>query len=201
MFPFLISFWLGQTQVWNVYNIWVRDHVRREIGSFTMPVPWLQAIDDLAPIVLAPLVIALWRRQARSGREPDHIIRIAIGCIIFGAGMTWLVGASAFYDAHARTPLVWAIGFHIISNIGWVFAVPTALAMFAARSPRSIRGAAMGANYLTTFIGSVLSGRLGGLYERLEPGRFWLLHAAIVTGAGVLLLVVARPIRSQVEAG
>ena len=46
--PFLICFWIAQSQVWNVYNLWVRDHVALGIGSFQVPVPWLQALDIFA---------------------------------------------------------------------------------------------------------------------------------------------------------
>jgi hypothetical protein len=41
----------------------------------------------------------------------------------------------------------------------------------------------------------LISGRLGGLYERLAPSRFWLLHAVIVAAGGVLLLLLAPQLR------
>jgi len=51
----------------------------------------------------------------------------------------------------------------------------------------------MGVNYLSVFLGSVISGRLGGFYEKLGPAQFWTLHAAIVClGGGVILLIGAR---------
>jgi POT family proton-dependent oligopeptide transporter len=68
------------------------------------------------------------------------------------------------------------------------------MAFFASRAPARLRGTILGVNYLNAFFGSVISGRLGGLYEQLSPSRFWLLHAAIVAGGGLCLLVAARPI-------
>ena len=59
MTPLLAMFWVAQTQVWNVYNVWVRDHVDLEVAGWTMPVPWLQSIDGLAPLVTMPLALML----------------------------------------------------------------------------------------------------------------------------------------------
>jgi autotransporter translocation and assembly factor TamB len=38
-------------------------------------------------------------------------------------------------------------------------------------------------------IGSFVSGRLGGFYETMTPSTFWTLHAAVVGGGGVLILL------------
>ena len=53
----------------------------------------------------------------------------------------------------------------------------------------------LGVYSVAVFFASVISGRLGGLYERLQPATFWLLHAAIVGGGGIAVLVLARPLR------
>jgi proton-dependent oligopeptide transporter, POT family len=57
------------------------------------------------------------------------------------------------------------------------------------------------------FAGSMISGRLGGLYERLSASQFWLLHATIVGSGGLLILLFAPLLkrmlnnRHQVSAG
>jgi POT family proton-dependent oligopeptide transporter len=48
MIPIDALFWVAQSQVWNTYNIWVRDHIALNFGTWTMPVPWLQSLDGLA---------------------------------------------------------------------------------------------------------------------------------------------------------
>jgi POT family proton-dependent oligopeptide transporter len=51
--------------------------------------------------------------------------------------------------------------------------------------------------YLSIFAGSTISGRLGGLYERLSSAQFWLIHAAIVTAGGLLILVFTSRLRRE----
>jgi POT family proton-dependent oligopeptide transporter len=44
--------------------------------------------------------------------------------------------------------------------------------------------------YLHLFIGNMLVGYLGGLLSRMDAVSFWLLHAAIMGVAAVLLILV-----------
>jgi len=50
----------------------------------------------------------------------------------------------------------------------------------------------IGAYFLHLFTGNNLVGWLGGLLERMPGAQFWLLHAALVGAAAVLMLVAAR---------
>lgn len=193
----LSCFWIAQSQVWNVYNIWVRDYVDLEVGGWTMPVPWIQSIDGLAPLVTMPLVVAFWRRQAGRGREPDELTKLGIGCLVFGLATCWLAAGNVVDWPGGRIPLAWSLGFHVFSNVGWVFFAPTVLALLARTAPASVSALTIGAYYLSVFIGSLVSGRLGVLYEQLAPHRFWLLHAALVGGGGVLVLLLRRRLNRE----
>lgn len=199
LLPFLTCFWIAQSQVWNVYNLWVRDHLDLMVGGFQVPVPWLQALDGLAPIIVMGPFLAFWRWQAAHGAEPDDLGKMALGCLIFAAGTLWLAAAPLVSGADGRAPLLWAVAFHLLSNIGWLYFTPISLAIFATKSPKAVRGTMIGVNALTAFFGSVVSGRLGGLYEHLPAARFWLIHAAIVGGGGIGIWLVRRPLRRLLE--
>ena len=201
LMPVLATFWVAQSQVWNVYNVWVRDHVDLEVGGWTMPVPWLQSVDGLAPLLMMPLVVMLWRRQAARGRETDDLHKLAIGCLVFALATAWLAAGHLVAHAGGRIPLAWALLFHMASNVGWLFFAPTAMALFARAAPPSVNAQMIGVYYLSIFGGSLLSGRLGVLYERIEPQAFWLLHAAIAGAGGLLLLLVGNWLSRQLRLG
>ena len=65
--PLAATFWVAQSQIWNTYNIWVRDHLQLSIAGFQVPVPWLQSIDGLAPFLTLPPMLAIWAWQNRRG--------------------------------------------------------------------------------------------------------------------------------------
>ena len=201
LIPISALFWIAQSQVWNTYNLWVRDHVELRFAAWTMPVPWLQSLDGLAPFLLLPPVLVLWRWQARRGREPFEATKIAIGCFIFAASTLWLAAAPLVVDAHARTPLIWAVVFHLTSNAGWLFFTPTMNALYSRMAPPAVNATLMGANTLSVFLGSVISGRLGGLYETLPASQFWAIHAALVGLGGVLMLLMGARLRREFAAG
>lgn len=195
IWPISVCFWTAQAQIWNVYNIWVRDNVDLTVGRFTVPVPWMQSLDGLAPALFIPLVIWHWRRQAKRGTEPDLFVKLAIGCLLFSAGVVWLAAAPLVSDAAGRAPILWPVMFHLISNLGAVYFAPVMVALYAARAPAAWRGTMLGVDTLAASFASLLSGYMGGWYERMTPSSFWLINAAIVGGAGLAVLAFAGAMR------
>lgn len=191
MVPVSALFWISQAQVWNVYNLWVRDHVDLSIGGWPVPVPWFQGLDSLAPLLMVPFVLAFWRWQAGRGAEPETLTKMALGCVFMAAGMVWLALATPVFGA-ARTPLLWAVGFHFIINLGWIFMVPVALGLYGRAAPTSVNAMMMGVNTLSVFLASTIGGRIGGLYETISPASFWMIHAGI-TMVGALAFLLLRP--------
>ncbi|WP_338468578.1 peptide MFS transporter [Novosphingobium sp. ZN18A2] len=194
LWPFLIGFWIAQSQVWNLYNLWVRDHVDRMVGGFEVPVPWFASLDSFAPVVLAPLVIGLWRWQARLGKEPRLLTKMALGCLFFASGAALLMAASLSAD---RASMAWPVAFHFLSNLGWLFFVPVETTVFAGESPERWRGTMLGVASLSVSAASLISGRMGVLYEGVPPAQFWAVNAAIVGGTGLALLVAAPLLRKR----
>lgn len=199
MLPIMMMFWIGQSQIWNTYNVWARDHVQLEVGTFAVPVPWLQALDSLCVVVMMPPLLWLWKRQAERGREPDELAKLAMGCLVFGAGLAWLGAGHLVAGGDGKVPLPWVVAFHFISNVGYLFFAPTAVAFVSRVAPPKVNAMMIGVSLLAIFAGSTVSGRLGGLYESTTPLNFWLLHAAITAGGGMALLVFGPLLRRRLE--
>ena len=159
-----------------------------------VPVPWLSSLDGLAPAALAAVMILVWHRQAERGREPDMLAKMGVGALIFAAGVLILAAGSAASGA-GKVPLAFPLAFHLVSNLGWVWFAPTKTALYAARSPGVWRGTMLGVNQLSVSAASLISGRMGGWYEQVDPATYWLANAAIVGGAGLVILLVAPALR------
>lgn len=199
--PVASLFWLAQSQVWNTYNFWVRDHVRLAYGHWTMPIPWLQSLDGLAPFICLPPVLVFWRWQARRGREPGEFTKIALGCFIFAASTLLLSLAQYTAGPDGRASLLLPVLFHFGSNIGWLFFSPIILALYSRLAPKSVNATMMGIYYLSIFIGSSASGWLGSLYETLPASAFWALHAGLCALGGVLFLLFGSFMRRTIAPG
>ncbi|GAA0332690.1 peptide MFS transporter [Sphingomonas oligophenolica] len=195
MVPLCTLFWVAQAQVWNTYNLWVRDHVALKVGNMTLPVPWLQAFDGLSPLLALPVLLLWWKKREQAGIKVDEIVRMAVGCFIFGAAVILLAAGGLMLNDQSKVLLIVPLAFHLLSNVGWLYFAPSANSLFTGAAPKGARGTMVGVYTLSYFFGSVISGRLGSLYEHWSPAHFWLLHAALAGSAGVALLLIAPWVR------
>lgn len=198
MLPLLTLYWIAQTQVWNTYNLWARDHVDLLIGGWSIPVPWLQTAEGIGSVVMVPPLVFFWRWQAARGSEPDDVSKIGLGCLLYAGTMTWLAVSTLIAGA-GKVPLAWILMYHLLSQIGYLYIHPVAIALFSRCAPAAVNSTVVSLYYVSIFAGSVISGRLGALYERVTATQFWLLHALIVASGGALIFLVASRLRRLLD--
>ena len=186
-------FWTAQAQVWNVYPLWLRDFVDRGAFGHSVPVTWFQSLDSLTVLLLAPVLVVLWRSQAKRGTEPADLTKVALGCAFYG--VAFLLLALGQIMAHGgRVALFWPVAFHFFTSFGYLYAAPVALALVSRTAPIAVNAMMVGAYYLGIFVGGLLSGRLARFYEPLQPPAFWALHALVAVSGTVLIFVLRRPL-------
>ncbi len=184
-------FWTVQTQVWNTYPIWLRDHVDRSLPfGLTLPVTWFQALDSLSVLLFAPLVMLLWRRQAQRAAEPSDLSKIALGCAFFTFACL-LLCAGQWLAGEYRVPVLWPIAFHFACAAAYLYVAPIALALVSRAAPASVNAMMVGSYYLGLFVGGIASGWLARFYEPFGPVAFWFLHV-LVAAAGALSVLLLR---------
>jgi POT family proton-dependent oligopeptide transporter len=88
-----------------------------------------------------------------------------------------------------KVSLLWGLSFHIVNNIGFAMVFPVGLALFSRAAPRRVGGLFIGIYYLHLFICNFATGKVGGFIETMSGFNFWAMHAAIVFGGGVALIV------------
>ena len=179
--------YIAYYQLANVLPIWIQAYVDLDAGGFNVPIEWFYSIDPLASILSVPLLFALWNRQARAGREPSALTKIAIGSFISGSAHLILVAAIAV--SPGRIPWIWPVAFCAMQGVAFMYFWPTLLALVSRAAPPKINATMMGATFLTLFVANNLIGRIGTYYEEMTPSAFWALHAAIGVAGGVLALL------------
>jgi POT family proton-dependent oligopeptide transporter len=181
-------FMTGGTQLANAYVLWVRDHVSREAFSGVIPITWFQSMAAVGSIVLPPFVMRLWRSQARRGREPTLLGKMAIGCGIAATAFAILAAVSLTSIGGQRVYWPWLLVFHLLQALGALFVWPVGMALFSRAAPAGMRGTLLGIYYLSAFIAGNVVGWLGSFYSTMTSPLFWLMHAAIVVAGAVLVL-------------
>ena len=92
-------------QLYNVFKIWIQDHVDLSVGSFSIPVPWYQSLDALVSILVVPVLFVLWRWQASRRGEPRELAKIGIGAWLAACSHLILVAAIFFARGELVHPI------------------------------------------------------------------------------------------------
>jgi len=191
LIPVLMLSIVGNQQFSNAYPLWSQKYMDLVLFGWQVPVTWLQAVDAVSSTVTMLLSIAFWRWWSTMRREPDELTKMALGSLLAAGGPALLIIASSIIETtHEKVSFVWTVGYTLVNDFGFANILPVGLALYSRAAPRRLEGLMIGVYYLHLFIGNTFVGWLAGFLEVLPGRTFWGLHAAIVAGAGLLLLLV-----------
>jgi POT family proton-dependent oligopeptide transporter len=184
-------------QVGNTVALWI-EGVNRHVGSREIPMTWFQSLNPLLVIVLTPVLLARWRREAKAGREHSPLQKMAIGALIV-AGSYAVLAAAALLSPTAAS-WVWVAAYFFVLTLGELYILPTGLGLFARLAPPKLGATTVAAWYLAIFTGSMTAGVIGSWYSRLTPPFFFLVLTGVASLAAVMLLLLDRRARAVEEA-
>ena len=188
LLPVLAVAIVGNMQIFNAYIVWAQESVDFRILGLTMPTTWLITLDTITSVSFLVGAVAFWRLWARRFPEPDEITKIGIGTTIaLFAPLVLAACAWHFQTTGVKTPVAWLILFHVVNSIGIANVFPVALALYSRASPPALGSTIIGIFYLHFFAANMLVGWLGGKLEVMRGTQFWMLHAALIGGAALLL--------------
>ncbi|HEX3164581.1 MAG TPA: oligopeptide:H+ symporter [Pseudolabrys sp.] len=190
LLPVLAVSIIGNQEIFDAYLVWGEKSFQTVFFGFNMPITWLVSLDAFVSTVTMVGVIAFWRWYSRRWSEPSEITKIVIGVAISALGPLVLAGCAWTADTtHHPVPLYWALGFHILNDVGFANVLPVGLALYSRAAPKGLGGVMIAVYYVHLFIGNALTGYLGGLLGTMANAAFWLLHAGLMAIAAVILLV------------
>ena len=179
-------------QTGNTIALWADTGIDRHVaGSLAIPMTWFQALNPLLVIVLTPLLVARWTRQANRGLEPTPARKMAMGAA--GVALAFLLLAIVSALSTAQASWVWLALFFLALTVGELFILPVGLGLFARLAPHGHRATTVAAWYFASFGGNLLAGTLGTAWSRMEPAVFFALMAVVAGIAGGLLRTLDGP--------
>jgi POT family proton-dependent oligopeptide transporter len=192
LLPVLAISLVSNQEIPVAYLEWAEKNYQLVFFGQTMPASWMLSVDAFVSAILMVGVIAFWRWYGRRWSEPDELTKITIGTAISACAPLVLAAASAVV-ASSKHPvsLVWALAFHTVNDLGFANVLPVGLALYSRAAPKGLGGMMIAVYYGHLFLGNMLIGKLGGLFDRMSDVRFWLLHAGLMA-VGVVLLIFAR---------
>jgi POT family proton-dependent oligopeptide transporter len=184
LFTFTIMFWAAYEQKGASLNLFAKDLVRTQLGSFEFPASWLQSLTPFYVIILAPIFARMWIRMGSS--QPSSPAKFALGLAAIGIAFCILVPASALTASGKISPL-WLVAVYFFDVIGEMCLSPVGLSTVTKVAPVRLVGLMMGAWFFATSLGNKLAGYLSGFFVANEPSTLMSLYG----GIAAMLLVSA----------
>lgn len=151
----------------------------------------VQSFNPFFIFTMTPLVIALWARQARAGREPSPVMKMAIGCAVTALCFGVLVVPSFAIDAGAKVTVWWLVLAMAIQTVGELYLSPMSLSLFSRAAPAQLASIMMAVNFLSNAGGNFMAGYLGSYWSSMPKTHFFGLIAAISAGAAAALFALS----------
>ena len=162
------AFWSGFDQSASSLSIFARDYTDLSVGSFIIPIGWLQFANPILVVIFAPIFAGIWAHLGRINMNPSLPLKFAIGLLFMAFSFIIMIYAVNLAMVSAPVGMQWLLITYAIQTWGELALSPIGLAAFSRYSPKRYMGQMFGLWFLASAIGGVLAGLLGG--DALEGG-------------------------------
>jgi POT family proton-dependent oligopeptide transporter len=192
-----VVFWAVYEQQGNTMQTWADElTVWPKIFGFQIPATWFQSVNALFIFTLAPLLDIFWARQAKKKKEPSSVAKMAIGCIILGLSfIIMVIGARVI--GTGKGSWFWPVFSTLILTVGELYLSPIGLSLVTKVSPVRIVSLMMGMWFAAVFLGNLLAGYIGVLYEKniLSHENFFWFLTVLGVGTGLAIWAFSKPLK------
>ena len=202
LFVFSAVFWSGFEQAGSSLNLFAERYTDREIFDWIMPASWLQSVNPMFIIILAPIIGSFWITLARKNMHPYTPVKFALGLIFLGLGFAVMAIASYYVIQGTEVLPTWLILTYFLHTTGELCLSPIGLSAVTKLSPKKLVGQMMGVWFMSVAFGNLIAGLVAGEFDEdviaanpeLLPDLFWNIVYTTL-GAGLLLLLLYKPIK------
>jgi len=195
-------FWSGFEQAGSSLNLFAERYTHRVIAAlrFEIPAGWFQSLNPVFIITFAPVFAALWVALARRNLNPSLPAKFALGLVLLGMGFLVMAVASRLVVSGGQVLPFWLITTYLIHTFGELCLSPVGLSAVTKLAPRRFVGQMMGLWFLATSLGNLIAGLIAGQLAGGAEQVAWMFLRVVLTtaGAGVLLLLLVRPMRKLI---
>ena len=192
-----VVFWAVYEQQGNTMQTWADTKtVWPVIFGFQIPSTWFQSCNPCFIFLLAPFLDIIWLKQAKAGREPSSVSKMAIGAIILGLSFVVMVIGARIVGGD-RGSWFWPVFATLLLTIGELYLSPVGLSLVTKVAPAKIVSMMMGIWFMSSFVGNLLAGYIGVLYENKTmsaDGFFWFL-TALGVATGLSIWAFSKPLK------
>jgi POT family proton-dependent oligopeptide transporter len=186
-------FCAGFEQAGSTMNLFAERLTDRMIGGWEMPASWLQSVNSLFVILLAPVFSAMW--LALGSRSPSIPAKMALGLMQVGVGFAVMAWASVYASPEHGVSPSWLVATYFFHTTGELCLSPIGLSSITKLSPHRYVGQMMGIWFMGAALGNLVAGRVAGLIDSLPLPQLFGAVTLFSVGTGLLLLIFTKPLK------
>ncbi len=160
----------------------------------------IQSFNPFFIFAFTPLIIALWAWQARRGREPSPVTKMAMGCGLIALSYAMLLLPASEIDLGQKVSVLWLVAAIAMLTLGELYLSPVGLSLFSRAAPAKLASLMMGVNYLSNCAGNYLAGYLGSFWESMHKAVFFGMIAGISAATAVAIFALSRVLNPILQA-
>jgi POT family proton-dependent oligopeptide transporter len=173
LFVFATIFWSAFEQAPTSLNLFAQDFTDRVLFGWEVPILWLQSVNSLFVIALAPVFAWIWVALGKRGKDLSSPGKFAFGLFFAGLGFLIMVAAAKIVAGGPGGTVVkvsmWWLSFsYLLQTFGELSLSPVGLSSMTKLAPRRFVGQMMGVWFTAAGLGNLLAGLVGG---RVDPEK------------------------------
>ena len=195
LFVLAAVFWAGFEQAGSSMNIFARDLTDRTVTGWEMPTSWLQNVNPILIVVLAPVFGWMWTWLASHKANPNIPLKFSLGLLGLSTGFFVLAWGAINASEASRAPMSWLVVTYFLHTAGELCLSPVGLSSMTKLAPKGRVGQMMGVWFIAAALGNLFAGLLAGQLEELPPTDLFWNVALYVAGASVIALLISPVIK------
>ncbi len=151
-------FWSGFEQAGSSLNLVAEQLTRLNVLGWDMPASWLQSVNPLLIIGMAPVFAWLWVFLSRRHLEPNSPLKFGFGLLFLGAGFAVMMGATAAAATGQKVSPMWLVVTYFLHTCGELSLSPVGLSTMTKLAPHRMVGQMMGIWFMAASLGNLMAG-------------------------------------------
>ena len=193
---FTVPFWVCFEQAGSSLTLFAQYLTNRDFFGREIPTGYFQSLNPLFIILLAPIMSIIWNALRGKSKEPSSVVKFAIALFLIAVSFVVLAFAG-YLSAKGLVSPLWLVAGYFIMTVAELCLSPIGLSLVSKLAPKKFLSLIMGCWFLTSFLGNLIAGVVGGKYDTLTPVQLFG-TLAIVSFVSFLLLLCFIPKLSKV---
>nr|WSX51565.1 oligopeptide:H+ symporter [Streptomyces sp. NBC_00974] len=190
------AFWMIYDQGGSTLSLFADSKTADSVLGLGFPATWYQSLNPLFVMALAPVFAWLWVWLARRNREPNTIVKFAMGLVLIGASFfVFIVPMNMAGDGTKVSPM-WLVSIYMIQTIGELCLSPVGLSLTTKMAPQKYASQMMGVWFLAVTAGDCVTGLLSIGGVDLNGTGVIALEATAAVVAGVAIYAYRKKVQA-----